>query len=354
MEIDVKKTYQTMNAGVLRRSILAGGAAGLVASVGRPVEALAQDDEIVVADWGGDSDTFLKTSWTDILARNGIKLATDTSGPAPGKIRAMVDSGKVIWDVCDTSAGGTFQLGGSGMLNEIDYSIVDKGKVRPEFAFKYSVCNYMYSYVMAVNAAKFEGKPVPKTWADFYDLKKFPGRRMLRALFEGQLEGALLADGVAPKDLYPLDVDRALAKINTIKAQTIFWNTGAESENLMRQGEVVMGNMWNARAYTLYKESGGKTAWSWEGAVLAPAVWAVPKGNPAGKQAAMRCIAAMQDPAGQADYFKRNGSYPANPAAVALVPADLKPFDGSQPENVDWYAKNSAEAQAKYLQMRSS
>jgi len=347
---------------VSRRRVLAMGAAGLAtAALWRP--AFGQNKELVVGDWGGASTTAFKKSWEQLLAsKYGIKLAMESSGPAPGKLRAMVESGKVIWDICDTSSGGTFQLGEAGLLEEIDYSIVDKAKVRPEFAFKYGVCNYVFSYVMAVNYSKFPKDNAPRTWADFYDLKKFPGRRTLRALVEGQLEGALIADGVAPKDLYPLDVDRALAKINTIKAQTIFWKSGAESENLFRQGEVVAGNLWSGRANVLREETNGTTGWKWDGAILAPAVWAVPKNNPAGKDAAMRLIAAFQDPAGQVEWFKNYGAYPANPATAALIPAEMKALDGSQPQNVavqvtfnvPWYAKNTAEAQAKYLQMMSS
>src|SRR5262249_1746368 len=117
-----------------------------------------------------------------------------------------------------------------------------------------------------------------------------------------------------------------------------------------------------SRANVLREETNGKIGWKWDGAILAPAVWAVPKGNPAGKEAAMRLIAAFQDPTGQAEWFKSYGAYPANPAASALIPADMKARDGSQPENVavqvmfdvPWYAKNTADAQNKYLQMMSS
>lgn len=247
------------------------------------------------------------------------------------------------------------------MLEPIDYSIVDKNKVRPEFALKYGACNYMFSYVIAVNASKFGGNP-PRTWADFYDLKKFPGRRALRGLVEGQLEGALMADGVDPKKLYPLDVERGLAKIKTIKDQTIFWKSGAESEDLFRRGEVVAGCLWSSRANVLRKETNGAIGWKFDGAILAPAVWAVPKGNPAGKETAMRLIAALQDPEGQAAWYKAYGAYPANPAAANLVPQDLRALDGSQPDhvavqvpfNVEWYGKHTAEVQEKYLQMMSS
>jgi hypothetical protein len=91
--------------------------------------------------------------------------------------------------------GGTGELGPIGLLEEIDYSIVDRAKVDPAFTYKYGVANYMFSTVMAWDTKKVTGTP---TLADFFDIQKFPGRRMLRRSNQGMLELALLADGVPP------------------------------------------------------------------------------------------------------------------------------------------------------------
>ena len=176
------------------------------------------------------------------------------------------------------------------------------------------------------------------------------------------MEGALLADGVDPKQLYPLDVDRALAKIKSIKDQVIFWKTGAEAEDLFRKGEVVAGNMWSNRANLLRIEMKGAIDWNWNGEVVTPAVWLVPKGNPAGKEAAMKFIALAQDPSSQVELFKVIGMSPANPLAAELIPSEMRRFDATQPENlanqipfnVEWYGQQVANVQAKYLDMMSS
>jgi putative spermidine/putrescine transport system substrate-binding protein len=217
------------------------------------------------------------------------------------------------------------------------------------------------SYILAVNKAVV-GDKGPQSWAEFYDVKKFPGKRTLFAQFEGQLEGALIADGVDPKSLYPLDVDRALAKIKSIKDHVIFWKSGAECENLFRGKEVIAGNMWSNRANLLRVELNGAIDWNWNGAVVAPAVWMVPKGNPAGKAAAMKFIALAQDPASQIELFKVIYMSPANPAAAPLVPADMRRYDATQPENLSaqvtldtkWYGANSEATQKKYLDMMAS
>ena len=323
---------------------------------------LAADKEFVVANWGGPAaDAFVKVWGGPLEAKDGLKMSVDGSGPATGKIRAMVESGKVTWDICDASVGAALLLGDGGFLEEIDYSVVDKSKVRPAFVYKWAICNYMFSYVMAYNA-KTLGAQQPKSWKDFWNVKDFPGKRMLRGSCIGQLECALLADGVDPKDLYPIDLKRALDKIREIKDHTIFWKSGAQSEDLFRQGEVVMGNMWHNRANLLRTDMHGDIQWVWNGAVVAPAVWLVPKGNPAGKKAAMDFINVSLDPQSQVELFKIIGMGPSNPAAAALIPADLKAYDPGQPENYaqqipiseDWYGKNLGEAEPKYLDIISS
>ena len=116
----------THRSAITRRALLAG-AAGLAVAGGRLPRALGAAKELVVADWGGASTDAFKQSWVDLVqSRYGLKFAMDSANPSPGKIRAMAESGKVIWDVCDTSSGGSLQLGEAGLLEEIDYTI---GKV---------------------------------------------------------------------------------------------------------------------------------------------------------------------------------------------------------------------------------
>jgi putative spermidine/putrescine transport system substrate-binding protein len=290
----------------------------------------------------------------------GCTMSIDGSGPTAGKIRTMVEAGKVIWDACDASVGVALLLGGQNLLEEIDYSIVGS-KVRPQYQYKYAVCNYIFSYVMAFNRTAFKERQ-PATWKDFWNVKDFPGKRMLRGSCIGQLECALMADGVPADKIYPIDLPRALAKIKEIKEHAVFWKSGSQSEDLFRQNEVVMGNMWHNRTNLLRIETKGAIDWTWEGGVIAPAVWLVPKGNPAGKRKAMEFIAQSLEPAGQVELFKLIGMGPSNPAAADLIPADLRPYDPSQPGNLakqivineEWYGTNLADAEAKYLDIISS
>ncbi|MDB5370380.1 MAG: hypothetical protein JWP20_1938 [Roseomonas sp.] len=345
---------QEFGAGRLsRRDLLAGlGALGLAAVAPGAARAQARP-EVVVVNFGGEAVPAFREAFQAPYVASGGRMVIDGSGPSNGKIKTMVQARNVTWDIADSGVAGTGELGPAGLLEEIDYSIVDKSKVDNEFAYKYGVANYMFSTVMAWDSKKISGKP---TLADFFDVKKYPGRRMLRRSNQGMLEIALLADGVAPDKLYPLDMNRAFKKLDTIKQHCLYWNSGAESQSLLRDGECVMGLLWNTRANLLKRDSNSRIDFTYNQGLLQPGLWVVPKGNPAGKEA-FRAIAAMQAPEGQVKLLASMGNGPANPAASALVPAELKAVNPSDPANVavqakidaDWYEKFGAAGLQRFL-----
>lgn len=334
------------------------GAAGPTVLAGREAKAAT---ELVFANWGGDATTaFRQVYGTAFEKSSGIKVAFDTTGPSIGKIRAMVESKKVTWDVMDTTLATAGELGAAGLMEKIDYSIVDKNKVLPGYAQEYGVAGYGFSNVFTYDSSKFGGKK-PNSWADFWNLKDFPGKRSLRRDIAGTLEAALMADGVPKDKLYPIDVPRAFKKIAEIKKDCVFWNSGAESQQFLRDGEAVMGTLWNTRGYLLAQDSKGRLATCWNEAIFQSNCWGVPKGNPGGKDV-MRLIASMQEPAQQVEILKVLASGPANPAAAAIVPAELKSQNPSDPGNlamavqydVKWYSENQQKVQQQYLDFLAS
>jgi putative spermidine/putrescine transport system substrate-binding protein len=337
-----------------RRTVLKGGAALGVAAAGFGGAAEAAPKEVVLANFGGDAVKAMTEAFVvPYEKKTGGKMVIDGSGPSNGKMKTMVLAKNVTWDIVDSGLGGTGELGPAGLLEEIDYSVVDKSKVTPGFAYKYGVCNYMFSTVQAWDTSRIKEKP---TLADFFDTKKHPGKRLMRKDSQAMLELALMADGVPAYKLYPLDVPRALKKIAPIKSDLLFWSSGAESQSMLREGEVVMGWLWHTRAVLLQKDTSKKVTFSFDGALLQPGLWVVPKGNPAGKQA-MVAIASMQQPEGQVKLLAAMGNGPANPAAGPLVPADLKAIDPGAPENVkvqakidaEWYEKNYSKVRQQFL-----
>jgi putative spermidine/putrescine transport system substrate-binding protein len=184
---------------------------------------------------------------------NGLAISAP-NGASNGKVRAMVEAKHVLWDLCDSGVSGTGELGPRGLLEPIDYAIVDRSRILPEFGYEFGVVNYMFSTVLAWDTKVVTTLP---TQADFFDLKKVPGKRMLRKDSQAMLEMALIADGVPIDKLYPIDLDRALRKISAIKSEILYWDTGAQSQTLLRSGEVAMGYLWHTRANLLKRRHQG-------------------------------------------------------------------------------------------------
>ena len=351
---------QRMAIGTLpRRDFLKvaslAAAAGLVGT--RTVQAQAK--EIVFANWGGDSEVIYGEAWgVPFEKATGIPVVFDGEGPTAGRIRAMVTNNNVSWDLCDGGVGYG-SLAAQGLLEPIDYSIVDKNKVLDGFRYDWGLTGYMFSSVIAYNKAKFGDAP-PQTWAEFWDVEQFPGKRTMYKYMDVALESMLLADGVKPEDVYPIDLDRALAKLTQLREHIIFWDTGSNSQQLLRDEEVVLGQIWNTRAHLLREETSGAIDYHWNNGILQPGVWTVPKGNPAGKDV-MRFLAFMQDPQSQIAVLTGLGNAPAHPEATKLYTPELEARSATAPANLavqfvqqpDWYVDNYEEAVKRFLEVIS-
>jgi putative spermidine/putrescine transport system substrate-binding protein len=316
--------------------------------------AFAGQKELVVVNWGGDQVRAHKKAWASRYEKKypDWKVIIDGSGPSSGKIKAMVQSGKVTWDLCDRNLVASVDLGRQGLLEEVDYSRIDSKAVRPIHCKKYGLGSYLYSFALTWDTSAFER--APKNWKDFWNLKDFPGKRCLRKNFEGQMEAALMADGVPPEKVYPVDIDRALEKIKEIKKDTIFWSSGAESQQIMRDGDAVMGNLWHTRASIVHKETKGRVDYTFNQAISFAGAWIQPKGAPAGKKA-WDFAAVAQDPQSQVEVFEIHGSGPINPRASELVPSHLKRHDPGNhldiqvPVDAEWYASDYSNILNRYL-----
>lgn len=220
-----------------------------------------------------------KAALEPFAQESGATILQD--GPTENsKIKAQVDSGAVTWDVVDTT--NVFSAKNCGELFlPIDTSIVDTSKI-PEGAQtdECSVPAMGYGLIVVYNTEKYGANP-PKTWADFYDTAKFPGKRGMQGisgeLDPGVFEGALLADGVAADAVYPIDAERALNKMSSIRDDFVFWTTGAQAQQLIEAGQVDMALVWSGRAYSAVK-NGAPFAPMWDQWMPEADTIAVPKG----------------------------------------------------------------------------
>ena len=202
------------------------------------------------------------------------------AGANPTKVKAMVETKNVEWDLAQLSRGSIMQLQKQGdYFEKIDYDIID-ADVDKAYRFEYGLEMLVWAQVLGYRTDVFKGE-VPKGWADFWDTKKFPGDRAMFGTSGGgwpEIEFALMAAGVPPDKLYPLDIDKALASYEKIKKSVVkWWDTGAQPPQMLTDREVVMSTVWNGRMAAL-QDQGVKAAVSWAQGLSKRDAWGIPKG----------------------------------------------------------------------------
>jgi putative spermidine/putrescine transport system substrate-binding protein len=287
-------------------------------SLAFPVSALAQNSSVVFASWGGTTQAAQKKHWADSFEKSqSIKVVQD--GPTDyGKFKAMVDSGNVTWDVVDVEADFALKAAKDGLLEPIDFKVVNKGEQDPRFTSTHHVGSFYYAFVLGYNKSVIKGQP--QGWSDLFDLKTYPGKRTFyKWSAPGVLELALLADGVAADKLYPLDLDRAFKKLDTIKSNIVWWGGGAQSQQLLASGEAPIGMFWNGRVDAVQK-SGTPVGISWNQNLTAADVLVIPKGSK-NKAAAMKFLAHATSAKPQADFASDTAYAPVNIKSKGLMSA---------------------------------
>ena len=270
---------------------------------------------------GGTTQDAQKQHWADPFTGATSTNVTQDGPTDYGKLKAMVESDGVAWDVVDVEGDYAVQAGNAGLLEKLDFSVIDKTKLDPRFVTDYSVGSFYYSFVIGCNKDAVEA--CPKTWADLFDTAKFPGKRTFyKWSAPGVIEAALLADGVAADKLYPLDLDRAFKKLDTIKADIVWWDSGAQSQQLLASAEAPFGSFWNGRL-TALAQTGVSVETSWTNNITAADSLVVPKGTK-NKDAAMKFIANATSGKAQADFATATGYAPINLDSASLMDAGLR------------------------------
>lgn len=340
-----------------RNFLLLCAATGFVTNTVLAGDAEAAADYIVMWNWGGQSEECHGNAIGKPHAEaGGLPLRFDTSGPLQGKIKEMVESGNVTADVCDADLFDSIALGPSGHLEAIDYNVVSKDKTLPQYALEYGVSIILYGYAFVYDTEAYDTPPTG--WADFFDTAKFPGKRSLYKWANGSLEAALMADGVARDALYPIDMDRALTKLKSIKDDSLYWGSGSEAHSMVVNGEVSMGMVWQNRGKNIEMDTEGRYKLVMNEALAMPGAYIVPKGNPAGREEIMKFIATAQDPAAQLQLLDCLGMTPSNPAAFSQIPDAQQPYAITSAMNIDgiayndpvWWGENGGDAVNAFLE----
>ena len=247
-----------------------------------------------------------------------------------GKLRAMLESGKPTWDVVDVTIDFLYSGAADNLFEKIDTSIVDVKRVNPKYVHEDGVGDIVWSYNLGYSKSVLRDGNYPRSWDDLFDLQKFPGRRMLRDRVSPMLEIALLADGVPAEKIYPIDVDRAFKKLDTIKKQSIFWTTNSQSQQLLVDGEVGLGVIINGRLYDAVKK-GANLGMEWNQHIQSVDYLIVPRNAP-NRATAMALINQMTKKEAQAKVANLMALAPTNPDAFSLIDEAVKPWLATSPE----------------------
>jgi len=279
---------------------------------------------------------------------NGIKSEDYSGGIA--EIKAQVEAGNVTWDIVDVELSDAIRACDEGLLETIDASTLPDGAdgtpAQQDFMegtlFECAVANIVWSTIFAYDTTKIADGP--KTMADFFDLEKYPGKRGMRKGAKPNLEFALMADGVAAKDVYgilatPEGVDRAFAKLDTIKSSVVWWEAGAQPPQLLADGEVAMTTAYNGRIFNAVANEDKPFEIVWDGQIWDLDLWVIPKGAPNKEKALdfLKFSTSTEQLAKQASYI----SY--GPARLSSAPMvgkfdgkdlDMKPHMPTAPNNL--------------------
>jgi putative spermidine/putrescine transport system substrate-binding protein len=345
-----------MDPTVSRRRVLKAAAAGLAAPTvwtGRAFGA----EQVTIADVGGAPAAAIRKAFYDPFEKEtGIRVVNVAHEADPiTQFKLLVDTKSFIWDLCMvTPAMVTYLSKPKDYLEPLNIPLTEVPTLVPgmltENWFGFSV----FCTILAYRTDKFPNGG-PNSWADYWNVAKFPGRRGLYKGVSGMLECALMADGVPASQLYPIDMDRAFKMLDKIKpAVKVWWSSGAQNTQILQSGEVDMSDTWGARAYAAI-EGGAPVKMVFTQGLYSTDGWSIPKGTPRA-DLARKFIRFSMKPEQQALYSNTVANAPTNtkayefikPERAALLATSPENIKGLVPSNDAWWAANRDKVQERF------
>ena len=316
-----------------------------------------QQQPLVFATSGGSGKEATKKGWIQPFTdQTGIKVVTQVPTDY-AKLKSMVESDQVTWNVLfltNVQVGNEKQA--RSLLEPVDYSIVNAKGIPDNIKKKFGVGSDQYSQVLAYNTEQLQEEP--QSWEDFFDVEKFPGKRALGTTVElyFPLEIALMGDGVPKDQLYPLDIDRALAKLDTIRDKLVFYESASEGQQLLGDGEVAMAVIYHTRAALLQQE-GRPISTQWNQNVSVVDFLGVPKGA-SRVDDSFKLIDSSISAENNYKYTKYNPVAPVNTNSFDKVPEKLAKYlptygdrlDQALYPDLNWWGNHLEEASKRYEQ----
>lgn len=302
-----------------------GLSTALLAMAAAAAAPAAADRTLTYVSFGGALQAAEEKAWLEPFAAEnpGVEFVYDFIDYA--KLKAMVESGNVTWDLVTT--GNDFGLDSdAALLEPLDCNLLPCDKLQPD---RFPTTGYRLpvnssGLAIGYNTDAMPDGKVPQGWVDFFDTATFPGKRVIMADPSSYpLEQALLGDGVAPADLYPLDIDRALAKLDSLGDDLIVTPSYQGCAEMIGSGEAVMGGCWTGRLLAM-ADAGQPVAVQWNQGIISPGYWAIPKGAP-NKDLALQFMAWALSAEHNADLAPYIPYGPTNIDAVGRVDPAVAP-----------------------------
>jgi putative spermidine/putrescine transport system substrate-binding protein len=311
---------------------------------GSGTESSGASKELTFASWGGGyqdaQEATIVKPWGQ---ENNVKILSD--GPTDyAKLRAQVESGNTAWDVVTLEP--FWAIANCGTLLEKIKDKVDTSKLPPEAVSDCGIPFDILSYVLVYDTSKFKDNP-PTSWDDFFDTKKYPGKRgVWNYAPGGALEVAQLANGVALDAVYPLDVPAALKKLDTIRKDIAFFDTGAQQVQQLQSKEVAMSIAWSGRALDAVR-AGAPYEPVWKDHLMLVDSLAIPKGAK-NIDEGIKLIKHATSPESQNAFIEKYTYGAVNSEAKPQLDATAQKFLPTSAENLpqgrfldqDWWAEN--------------
>ena len=360
-ENDIMRTIASVSALALSGAALLGLAAS------PPAQAA---DTITVASWGGAYSASQREAYYKPAAKEiDMVVLEDEWGGSVSEIRVQVEAGDYKWHVIDSESGTAMAGCDEGVLAEIDWEMMGgRDRFLPGAALDCGVGTISWATIYAYNGDLFSGDNVPTTIADFFDLETFPGKRGLYAKSgAASIAMALMADGVPADEVYTYltenedeALDRAFAKLDTIKDQVVWWETGSMAPQLLADQEVAMTTGWNGRIYDAVVKEGKNFVIVWDGQLIDYDLWIIPFGHPE-YDLAMKFVEYASRP----EVMARQSQYipygPTTSEALELINPDILKDLPTTPANLTnalwvdtvWWADHEEELRERFQVWRS-
>lgn len=319
-------------------------------------------DTLVYAGYGGVYQDAVRAGALEPLAKEfGITIREETISSV-ADVKVQVEAGSPTIDISEQNTNDCLVGAQQNLWEPLDYNIINTEGIDPELVKKDWVGGLTYwSSVLAYSKTTFPDK-APQSWADFWDVKTFPGARAMYNNPYHNVEMALLADGVKPDDLYPLDLERAFKKLGEIKPHiTVWYTSGGQATQLLADGEVDLMPFWNGRVAALI-DDGVNIGFTFNQGILAYDCTVIPRGSK-NKDLAMKLLNRLLAPDIQANIAQHIQYGPINTKAFDnnAISAELAKKLPSSPENAkiqikvndEWWGdlKNAEKAQEMWTHL---